>query len=377
MKVREMNSENDTPVTDGDTLLVLKGVRKRYGSVEALKGIDLRAQKGECLVILGPSGAGKTTTLKVIAGLEDVQEGTITFQNRILNNLEPKDRNVAMAFETYALYPHITVYENLASSLRALRMDEEQVKESVRNMAMMLGIYPFLDRRPGFLSGGQRQRVALGRALIKPVGLYLMDEPIAHLDAKLRYQMIGEFKHLQETLRISLLYVTHDWREAMSLGNHIAVLNNGVIEQFGTKDELFNRPVDTFVAQMIGDPPMNLLKGRIVDGTGSSTFQSGRVSIPLGERLEKGDAILGIRSAKVQLASSSTASLEAEVYSCGKRGMNTVVSMRVGEDMFKTEFKGQQKFDIGENIPIRFDLSRACLFNNDNRLMRVLGEKNG
>jgi multiple sugar transport system ATP-binding protein len=367
--------EKNVSERETQDLLVLKHVYKNYGKVEALKGVSIIAKKGECLVILGPSGAGKTTTLKIIAGLEDVKAGEIYFKNRLLNNLEPKERNVAMVFETYALYPHISVFDNLASSLYALRMEEEKIKERVREIATMLGIYPFLNRRPGFLSGGQRQRVALGRALIKPVDLYLMDEPIAHLDAKLRYQMIGEFKHLQETLKISIIYVTHDWREAMSLGNHIVVLNQGKVEQYGTKEEIFRKPRNTFVAQMIGDPPMNLLSGSIETEGGRSVFKTGKITFTLNETLEQGAGILGIRSSKIRLASTSrNNTLSAEVYSCGKHGMNTVVSMKVGEEIFKTEFRGNQRFEIGQKISIQLDLAGACVFNEDKELIRVLGE---
>jgi len=372
----KMTAEENKDSSNGEDLLVLRGVFKNYGTVEALRGIDLAAKRGECLVILGPSGAGKTTTLKVIAGLESVKQGEIYFNKRLLNNLEPKERNVAMVFETYALYPHVTVYENLASSLRALSMDEKEIEERVRNVATMLGIYPFLDRRPGFLSGGQRQRVALGRALVKPVDLYLMDEPIAHLDAKLRYQMIGEFKHLQETLKISIIYVTHDWREAMSLGNHIVVLNKGKVVQYGTKEEIFRRPSNTFVAQIIGDPPMNLLQGTVSSEKGLSVFQAGNITLHLGEQLQQGSAILGIRSSKIHLATTTGNNrISAEVYSSGRHGMNTVVSMKVVDEIFKTEFRGHQQYEIGQNITVQLDLNGACIFNENRKLMRVLGEK--
>jgi ABC-type sugar transport system ATPase subunit len=366
----------DRKMNGGDKLLVLEDVHKNYGSTEALKGIDLVAERGECLVVLGPSGAGKTTTLKVIAGLESVKAGKVFFKDRLINNLEPKDRNMAMVFEDYALYPHISVFGNLSSSLDALKMDEEEIKKRVEEIALMLGIHPFLDRRPGFLSGGQRQRVALGRALVKPVDLYLMDEPIAHLDAKLRYQMIGEFKHLQETLKISLLYVTHDWREAMSLGNHIVVLNNGRVEQFGTKEDLFRRPKNTFVAQIIGDPPMNLMKGKIVKVGGKSIFQSGGVKLDLKEAVKQGSVTLGIRSSRIHLASASgNGTIDAEVYSCGKHRMNTVVSMKIGKDIFKTEFRGHRSFEIGQRIAIQFDLSDICIFDGNEELIQVLGER--
>jgi multiple sugar transport system ATP-binding protein len=257
-------------------------------------------------------------------------------------------------------------------------MNEGEIRKRVRDIALMLGIHPFLDRRPGFLSGGQRQRVALGRALVKPVDLYLMDEPIAHLDAKLRYQMIGEFKHLQETLRISLVYVTHDWREAMSLGNHIIVLNQGKVEQYGTREDIFNKPANTFVARMLGDPPMNLLHGVISAENGTSVMTSGDIRIPMKGRVGEGNAVLGIRSSRIRLApASEKGRIGAEVYSSGKHGMNTVVSMKVGMEIFKTEFRGYQKFEIGQKISIQLDLTGACLFDADGRLTSVLGGQNG
>lgn len=369
-----MRENMDVP----DKLLELKDVYKNYGAVEALRGTSLVAETGECLVILGPSGAGKTTTLKVIAGLEDVKSGEVYFQNRLINNLEPNDRNLAMVFETYALYPHFSVFDNMASSLRALKMDSASIRKRVTEVATMLGIHPFLERKPGFLSGGQRQRVALGRALVKPVDLYLMDEPIAHLDAKLRYQMIGEFKHLQETLQISILYVTHDWQEAMSLGNHIVVLNKGRVEQFGTKEDLFQRPMNTFVAQIIGDPPMNLLRGTVETVEGKSVCRSEGVMLELKEKIRNGPVTIGIRSSRIHLASGSgNGTVDTEVYSCGKHGMNTVISMKVGDTIFKTEFKGHRSFDIGQKVTVRFDLSLACIFDEHDKLIQVLGEKHG
>jgi ABC-type sugar transport system ATPase subunit len=368
----------DGEYDSAEELLVLKDVRKNYGSVEALKGVTFSAKKGECLVVLGPSGAGKTTMLKVIAGLETVKSGEVYFKGSLMNELEPKDRNVAMVFESYALYPHVTVFENLASPLYAINMDEREIRKRVEEIALMLGIHAFLGRRPGFLSGGQRQRVALGRALVKPVDLYLMDEPIAHLDAKLRYQMIGEFKHLQETLRISIVYVTHDWREAMSLGNAIIVLNQGRVEQYGEREDIFNRPANTFVARMLGDPPMNLISGEISAENGGAVLKSGDIRIPMKEKVGGGKAILGIRSSKIRLTSvSDKKRLDAEVYSSGKHGMNTVVSMKVGTHIFKTEFREHAKFEIGQKISIQLDLAGACLFDADGRLARVLGARNG
>ena len=376
MKDRPVNGKRSKYKSDkiqsGETLLDLEDVSKSYGSVDALKNLNLTLTKGECLVILGPSGAGKTTTLKVIAGLEKPNSGEIHLKGRIINNLEPKDRNMAMVFETYALYPHVSVFENLASSLIAMKLDPKQIKVKVESIAEMLSIFPFLDRRPGFLSGGQRQRVALGRALAKPADLFLLDEPIAHLDAKLRFQMIGEFKHLQESLKISILYVTHDWREAMSLGNHVVVLNEGMVEQYGSPAEVFGRPGNTFVAQMIGDPPMNLIPGSIEKDSDSSFFRGSGIQFKLRDILEPGRVLLGIRPSRIRLGSPSEKSAVVEVYSYGKHGMNTVVSFRMGEGIYRMELKESAKLDIGQNVPIKLELHGVCFFNEQRQLIRVI-----
>jgi ABC-type sugar transport system ATPase subunit len=356
----------------GSKLLTLEGISKSYGPVAALKNLDLAVSKGECLVILGPSGAGKTTTLKVIAGLEKPDTGQVWFQERLVNNLEPQQRSMAMVFETYALYPHLTVFDNLASPLSAAKMESGAIKEKVETVARMLGIFAFLQRRPGFLSGGQRQRVALGRALTKPAELYLMDEPIAHLDAKLRFQMIGEFKHLQEALKISIVYVTHDWREAMSLGSHIVVLNEGAVEQYGTPAQVFRQPRNTFVATMIGDPPMNLIPGIIRREAASTVFSGSGMEVRLRASLPSGPVKLGIRPSRISLGSETDKTAVVEVYSCGKHGMNTVVSFKAGEGIYKSELKETIRFRIGQKIPIRMELAGACLFDEGRNLIQVL-----
>ena len=364
--VEEFKSREDT--------LVLENIYKKYGDIEALNDLNLVLKKGECLVILGPSGAGKTTILKVIAGLEPVLSGKVYFRNRLINNTEPKDKNFAMVFETYALYPHLSVFDNLASPLYATKMNPSQIKEEVHGIAKVLGIFPFLDRKPGFLSGGQRQRVALGRALVKPADLFLMDEPIAHLDAKLRHQMIGEFKRLQEKRKNTTIYVTHNWHEAMSLGNHILILNNGRVEQYGTKEEIFLRPKNTFVAQIIGDPTMNLMKGEIIKEASESIFKANGVTIPLHENMPLGEVYLGTRASKLKLAKTTKDSFEAEVYAYGRHGMKTVVSMKIGDVIFKTEFKGKVQFKIGEKILIQLDLKGACVFDENKELIKIIRE---
>jgi ABC-type sugar transport system ATPase subunit len=370
--VMSTKSQEDGNSFFGADFLQVQNVTKRFGHTTALDGLSLELSEGECLVVLGPSGAGKTTLLKVLSGLEKLDSGLIHFKGRLINNLEPCDRNMAMVFETYALYPHLSVYENISSPLRVLRMSSEEINRRASEIAKMLGIDPYLNRKPGFLSGGQRQRVALGRALAKPADLYLLDEPIAHLDAKLRHQMIGEFQRLRESLKIALIYVTHDWLEAMSLGNHIMVLNKGCVDQYGSPVEIFKSPRNTFVAQMVGDPPMNLISGEIVNRSNGSFFRSGSFERELPTRVEAGPITLGIRPPKIRLGHESNKDTAAEVYSSGKHGMKSVVSLKVDGAVIKAELAETVKLQIGQRVPVRFELEDACLFDGSNNLIRVL-----
>jgi multiple sugar transport system ATP-binding protein len=361
-----------------EELLVLRGVYKKFGKVEALRDLNLIARKGEILAILGPSGAGKTTTLKIIAGLEVPLSGEVVFNGRIINRLEPKDRNMSMVFETYALYPHITVYDNLASSLSALKLQKSLIKEKVERIAELLGISPFLDRKPAHLSGGQRQRVALGRAMIKPADLYLMDEPIAHLDAKLRHHMIGEFKHLQESLQLSTVYVTHDWQEAISLGNHIVIINKGRVEQYGSKEEIYEKPKNTFIARLIGDPPMNLIPGNVIKKDGRSFFEIDGIHLGIADNVVEGRVTLGIRPYNLKLVSgSSKDGVKTEIYSFERYGMNTVISVKIGEGTYKVKLDGMHRFTIGDMVRIRFNLDHSYIFDSGGDLITILGKKNG
>ena len=361
-----------------EDLLSLRGIHKKFGKVEALRDLNLVARRGEILAILGPSGAGKTTTLKTIAGLEVPLSGEVVFKGRVINRLEPKDRNMSMVFETYALYPHITVYDNLASSLSALKLQKSLIKEKVERIAKLLGIAPFLDRKPAHLSGGQRQRVALGRAMVKPADLYLMDEPIAHLDAKLRHHMIGEFKHLQESLQLSTVYVTHDWQEAISLGNHIVILNKGRVEQYGSKEEIYEKPKNTFIAKLIGDPPMNLIPGDVISKGGRSLFAVDGIHLGIKDNVVEGKAILGIRPYNLELASgSSKDSIKTEIYSFERYGMNTVISIKIGEGTCKVKLDGMHRFTIGETVQVRFNLDNSYIFDSSGNLITILGKTNG
>jgi multiple sugar transport system ATP-binding protein len=252
----------------------LDQVTKDFGKVRAVDHLTLDIPDGEFLVLLGPSGAGKTTTLKLIAGVETINTGVLTIGDRIMNALEPQKRNVAMAFESYALYPHYSVYDNLAFPLRApgSKMSRAEVDKRVKEVAELLNIQMLLDRRPVMLSGGQKQRVSLGRALVRTPDVLLLDEPISHLDAKLRHRMRTEFKALESSIQVTTLYVTHDYLEAMSLGDRVAVINYGALQQVGRPEDLFMKPATVFVATMLGQPRVNLVECDVVNREGKLRF---------------------------------------------------------------------------------------------------------
>ena len=265
----------------------LRGVSKRFGRTEAVENLHLTVEDGEFFVLLGPSGAGKTTTLGLIAGLETPDNGEIYLDDDDVTKLNPWKRDVAMAFESYALYPHMSVYDNIAFPLRAPtrspRLSEQAIKTEVHRIAMMLQIEKLLDRSPSQLSGGQRQRTSLGRMLVRQPHVFLMDEPIVHLDAKLRHHMRGELKQLHQQFAITTLYATPDWVEAVAMGHRIAVLNQGRIVQIGTPDEIYNHPINRFVADFVGEPPMNILEGQFIRRDGLLQFDLGGAAIAVND----------------------------------------------------------------------------------------------
>ena len=267
------------------------GVTKVYpGPVVAVEDLTLEVADGEFLILVGPSGCGKTTALRMVAGLERISDGKITIGDRVVNDVPPKDRDIAMVFQNYALYPHMTVEKNLAFGLRQRRTSREDARRRVDEVSRMLGLDQLLKRRPGQLSGGQRQRVAMGRALVREPDVFLLDEPLSNLDAKLRVQMRSELKRLQGRLGVTTIYVTHDQVEAITLGERIAVLSDGVLQQVGKPQDVYDHPDNVFVASFIGSPPMNLLKGR-----------AGRGRIAVGDlefdhpKVPDGDVLVGIR----------------------------------------------------------------------------------
>jgi len=288
--------------------VVLHGLSKIFpGGAVGLDDVDLTIADGEFIVLVGPSGCGKSTLLRIVAGLEEPTRGTVAIDDRIVNDLAPKTRDIAMVFQNYALYPHMTVAENLGFSLRLARVPKAQVREQVHDVAYTLALEPLLERKPSALSGGQRQRVAMGRAMVRHPKVMLMDEPLSNLDAKLRVAMRGELMRLHQKDRVTTIYVTHDQVEAMTLGDRIAVLNAGRLQQVGTPEELYHKPANVFVAGFIGSPAMNLARGKLVAADAGLLLELGEHRWPIEEdpeliRHAGSEVTVGLRPASISLS---------------------------------------------------------------------------
>src|SRR5512138_2596051 len=257
--------------------VTLRGVAKRFGATSVIEAVDLEIRDHEFMVLVGPSGCGKSTLLRMIAGLEDVSAGELLIGDRVVNDVPPKDRDVAMVFQSYALYPHMTIRENLEFGLKIRKTPKTEIDRLVADAAHVLGITPLLGRKPKQLSGGQRQRVAVGRAIVRKPSVFLFDEPLSNLDAKLRVQMRAEIKRIQQRLGTTAIYVTHDQVEAMTMGSRIAVLHAGKLQQVGAPLEVYERPANLFVAAFIGTPPMNFVEARVAEGGGALDTAGGRI----------------------------------------------------------------------------------------------------
>jgi multiple sugar transport system ATP-binding protein len=347
--------------------LVIEGVYKSYGATPAVRGVDLAVPAGEFAVLVGPSGCGKSTLLRTIAGLEEADRGRIEIGGRDVTELRPKDRDIAMVFQNYALYPYLTVFENIAFGLRARRTPEPELRRKVARAADMLGLGPLLERFPRQLSGGQRQRVAIGRAIVRDARLFLFDEPLSNLDAQLRDGMRGELKRLHRELGKTFMYVTHDQIEAMTLADRIVVLKDGQVEQQGTPLDLFERPQTRFVAAFIGSPQMNFIEGVLADG--ALRLPDGR-SLDLPERLGRAGggrpAVLGIRPTHVAVASGASprpgvVRERIVVDLVQPTGARSFVSFRVGGATVTAEFDAHAVSRPGETVPVDFDMNRAVL----------------
>lgn len=349
--------------------VTLDNIQKTYpNGFKAIHGVDVDVKDGEFLVLVGPSGCGKSTLLRMIAGLETVTDGTMKIGEKEVNNIEPSKRDIAMVFQNYALYPHMTVYANMAYGLKIMGLSKSEIDERVKNAASILELTDEqLTRKPRELSGGQRQRVAMGRAIVRKPSVFLFDEPLSNLDAKLRVQMRVEIKRLQENLGITSVYVTHDQVEAMTLGHRLMVLNSGNVEQLGTPLELYERPASLFVAQFIGSPAMNIIDTN-VSADGAEVAISDKISLALGGGSLKGRAgqaiKLGIRPEHLVISPQGAGALPLNVTLVEHLGADTLIHGHFGDE--KTDLTvrcaGTQHVKVGETLPITASLDHIHLF---------------
>ncbi|UTT87226.1 ABC transporter ATP-binding protein (plasmid) [Vibrio pelagius] len=362
----------------------LKSLTKKWGKVYGVNDVNLDIKDQEFVVFLGPSGCGKTTTMRMIAGLEDPSSGEIHIGDRVVNELDPKDRDVAMVFQSYGLYPNLTIYENIRFPLKVRKVDAATHDERVKRAAEMVELGDLLDRYPRELSGGQRQRVALARAVVREPTVFLMDEPLSNLDAKLRVSTRAQLKHLQHELKVTTIYVTHDQIEAMTLADRVVVMNGGEIQQVGTPTEIYNNPANVFVASFIGSPAMNLVEGTIKDGV----FEAENIRISGLSTEVTGDVILGYRAEDAQVTEHQALNsvplynsyselgsaarkrqefepqiaVSAPVYSMELLGDATMVTVKTGSALFAAKADKHFRIDIDQPISFELDVSHCHLF---------------
>ncbi|MCW5719830.1 MAG: sn-glycerol-3-phosphate ABC transporter ATP-binding protein UgpC [Devosia sp.] len=343
--------------------LSVQSVKKSYGTVPVLHGVDVEIKDGEFLILVGPSGCGKSTLLRMIAGLESITGGTIKIGDRVVNDLPPKARDIAMVFQSYALYPHMTVAQNMGFSLKLAKRPKAEIDAAVRKAADILALGSLLERTPKQLSGGQRQRVAMGRAIVRNPAVFLFDEPLSNLDAKLRVQMRAEIKELHQRLGTTIVYVTHDQIEAMTMADRIVVMHGGVVEQIGRPLDLYDRPANLFVAGFIGSPSMNLIEGE-ANGAGGFVAGDGAVLPLSGLKAPAGrDLVLGIRPEHLELAEAGTpGSIAGKVVVTEPTGSETQVTIRVGKTDLLALFHSRLDAEPGDEIHLRAMPSTMHLF---------------
>jgi multiple sugar transport system ATP-binding protein len=353
------------------TSVTIQSVWKYYGKVAAVRDLTLKAEAGEFLCILGPSGCGKSSTMRMLAGLEHISAGDIHFGDRRINDVPPKNRDIAMVFENYALYPHKTVFDNIANPLKLRRLDSGTIATRVARAAEMLEIDHLLDRRPAQLSGGQKQRVAIGRAIVREPQLFLFDEPIAHLDAKLRAHMRGELKRLQRRLGTTTIHVTHDQLEALSMADRIAVMHDGVLQQVGTPSEIYNNPANEWVASFVGEPRMNLLDCLLESMAGETIVRHDAFQHPLaGPQRTRvngcaGDVRLGVRPEDLQIAMSDPGGrgwAQGSIFAVEPIGGDTLVEVSLGGSRVLVKTRADFQGRMDEVCWLSFDAAKIHLF---------------
>ncbi|MFQ5484128.1 MAG: ABC transporter ATP-binding protein [Desulfobacterales bacterium] len=351
----------------------LRNLVKKFGDLEVVHSISLEIKDDEFIVLVGPSGCGKSTTLRMIAGLEEISGGEIVIGNRVVNNILPKDRNIAMVFQNYALYPHMNVFDNMSFALKLQKVSKPEIRKRVNNAARILNIEELLTRKPSELSGGQRQRVAMGRAIVRDPDIFLFDEPLSNLDAKLRTQMRVEIKQLHQRVKNTIIYVTHDQVEAMTLGDRIVVLKDGYIEQVGDPIELFQNPVNTFVAGFIGNPPMNL-----IDGTISKNGEKLSISFPRGFKIpipykpeakisERQKIVMGLRAEDIFLEEGHNDipddwKFDAEIVVTEPLGSETYMHLDTRGLKIIGKCEGRRAVHPKEKIKLAFNLNNLHIF---------------
>ena len=342
---------------------------KYFGKVKAVDNLNLDIKDSEFVALLGPSGCGKTTTLLMIAGIYKPTKGYIYFDEQIVNDLPPQERNIGMVFQNYALYPHMKVYDNIAFPLKIKKVPKKEIDKRVREVARFLRIEDLLNRKPSQLSGGQQQRVALARALVKQPQLFLMDEPLSNLDAKLRVIMRAELKRLQKELKITTIYVTHDQVEAMTMADRIAVLNMGKLQQYGDPAELYNEPANLFVAGFIGTPPMNFLEGSLIDKEDTMLIDFGEFSLTLPENIANvlremnasSEVIFGVRPEDIFIGKQGE--LEGEVYVVEPLGKDIIVHVNLGGNKrIRAILSAERAPSMGSKVNVSFDMEKVHIF---------------
>lgn len=356
--------------------VVLENITKIFaGNIVAVKDINLEVADKEFLVLVGPSGCGKSTLLRTVAGLEEPTNGKVYIENKLVNYVPPKDRDIAMVFQNYALYPHMDVYKNMAFALQLRRFPRAEIDRRVKEAAEILGIAPLLDRKPKALSGGQRQRVAVGRAIVRKPKAFLFDEPLSNLDAKMRVQMRTEISKLHTRLQSTMIYVTHDQVEAMTMGDRIAVMKNGIIQQIADPLTLYEKPVNKFVAGFIGSPPMNFMKGKIIKKDGSFVFDEGKAQVKIVEEMIPRispyigkEVIFGIRPEDIydklfigSAAPENTITSTVEVIE--PVGSEVYLYLTTGVHSFVARVDAHDRAEVNQDLEVVFNMAKAHFFN--------------
>ena len=351
--------------------LTLKAISKRFGKIVALYGVDLHVEDGQFCVLLGPSGCGKSTLLNIIAGLILQDEGSVLLDGQSVDRLAPRDRDVAMVFQSYALYPHMKVAQNLGFGLRMRGVPKQTTRERVLEVARLLGIEDLLDRKPGELSGGQRQRVAMGRAMVRRPRVFLLDEPLSNLDARLRAGVRLELKQLHRQIKSTIIYVTHDQVEAMTLGDQVVVMRHGKIHQIGRPETIYERPADIFVATFIGSPEMNLYRGRLLRKDDRLHFQGPGFSLDLRGlqiNLEESEVEVGIRPEDIRIGQGGTTVLQAKVEMISNVGSEKYIHAHLGQGTLTVRAPKEAAFQPGQIIPLTIDPHRVHIFHEGRRI---------